>query len=654
MARKRKEQEIQEDVSNPLHKIRKNKAHLFKPRNNSQKRFIESIQKNNIVFNIGTAGTGKTYCCVAYAIETVTDKRNKYRKMILVRPSVAACDEELGFLPGSKEEKLDPYMQPIYDVLFEYGITKQDVKKLLEDGVLEIVPLAYMRGRSLNNCFIKDTIITMGDGSSKFVQDVEVGDNVLSFNSDKNILEKKEVTKTISKYDYDMVNLKFNRGLDFSGSSNHELFVIDNESKDIIKKQTKDINCGDYVLTPRKINRNKDELSNLTPEQATLISIIICDGHLTKKASSVCVNVSRKDEDYFRRNITLGLEGFEKENPYLSESINHGRNSINFRHNDAKFVEFLSNKYEIPLGKKTYHVKVPHDIYVSSDECKKSFLRAAFDCEGWVNVSNTTLRISFHSASKRFAYDIMSLLKYFGIQSSVVKREKITIRNKVHSVGYMLTMVSINAMKFRDMIGFGMDRKQELAESLNNMTERWGYCPVPLLLEKDNILRDVNKKLGYSIDRKKPCSISTFDFIKDKLNNKLINVGENFDALKVVDKECFYKKTAVYDFEVCDNHSLISNMIVSSNCFVVVEEAQNMSSEQMEMLLTRIGHDSKFVITGDITQRDIKKATGIEEACRLFKDSKSIDFIFFENSETLRDPIVKEIVEKYALLRKSK
>lgn len=155
MARKKKSQEDNsEELLNPLHKIRKNKSKLFKPKNKSQEKFLESISKNNIVFNIGSAGTGKTYAAVAYAVETVTEKKNKYRKLLFVRPSIEACGENLGFLPGSKEEKLDPYMQPIYDVLFEYGITRPEIKSLIDDGFIEIVPLAYMRGRSLNNCLV--------------------------------------------------------------------------------------------------------------------------------------------------------------------------------------------------------------------------------------------------------------------------------------------------------------------------------------------------------------------------------------------------------------------------------------------------------------------------------------------------------------------
>ncbi len=142
------------EPTNPLHKLRRNKKFKFLPKNKSQHKFIEEIESKNIVFNIGSAGTGKTFSAVCWAVEAITNRDNKYKKLIFTRPAIEACGENLGFLPGLLQEKMAPYMQPIYDVLFNYGMSRKDINNLIEEDIIEICPLAYMRGRSLENCIL--------------------------------------------------------------------------------------------------------------------------------------------------------------------------------------------------------------------------------------------------------------------------------------------------------------------------------------------------------------------------------------------------------------------------------------------------------------------------------------------------------------------
>ena len=120
------------------------------PRGNNQRSYIESINKNDINFGIGPAGTGKTYLAVASAVDALL--KEKVDRIILMRPAVEA-GEKLGFLPGDLSQKVDPYLRPLYDALYEMlGIERTE--KYLEKGIVEIAPLAYMRGRTLNNSFI--------------------------------------------------------------------------------------------------------------------------------------------------------------------------------------------------------------------------------------------------------------------------------------------------------------------------------------------------------------------------------------------------------------------------------------------------------------------------------------------------------------------
>lgn len=127
-----------------------NRGLIVKARTHNQKRLVEAIEKNDIVFAIGPAGTGKTFTAVALAVKALKDK--SVRKIIITRPAVEA-GENLGFLPGDLKEKIDPYLRPIYDALDDM-ISADKLKGYLEKNTIEIAPLAYMRGRTLDNAFI--------------------------------------------------------------------------------------------------------------------------------------------------------------------------------------------------------------------------------------------------------------------------------------------------------------------------------------------------------------------------------------------------------------------------------------------------------------------------------------------------------------------
>ena len=116
----------------------------------NQKRLVESAEKNDMVFVVGPAGTGKTYTAVALAVKALKNKQIK--RIILTRPAVEA-GENLGFLPGDLRDKLDPYLQPLYDALWDM-MPMQKLMTLMEDKVIEIAPLAFMRGRTLDNAFV--------------------------------------------------------------------------------------------------------------------------------------------------------------------------------------------------------------------------------------------------------------------------------------------------------------------------------------------------------------------------------------------------------------------------------------------------------------------------------------------------------------------
>jgi phosphate starvation-inducible PhoH-like protein len=123
---------------------------MIRPRGTNQQRYVKSILEHDINFGIGPAGTGKTYLAVACAVDAL--EREQIRRILLVRPAVEA-GEKLGFLPGDLSQKIDPYLRPLYDALYEM-LGFETVAKLIERQVIEVAPLAYMRGRTLNNSYI--------------------------------------------------------------------------------------------------------------------------------------------------------------------------------------------------------------------------------------------------------------------------------------------------------------------------------------------------------------------------------------------------------------------------------------------------------------------------------------------------------------------
>jgi phosphate starvation-inducible PhoH-like protein len=120
------------------------------PKNASQKRYMEEIEKHDMMFGIGPGGTGKTYIAVAMAVSALLTKQ--VNRIILARPAVEA-GERLGFLPGTLQQKIDPYMRPLYDALYDM-LDADKLERFLEKGIIEVAPLAFMRGRTLNDSFV--------------------------------------------------------------------------------------------------------------------------------------------------------------------------------------------------------------------------------------------------------------------------------------------------------------------------------------------------------------------------------------------------------------------------------------------------------------------------------------------------------------------
>ncbi len=187
---------------------------LIKALTHNQQRLVESCDKNDLIFAIGPAGTGKTYTAVALAVRALKNKEVK--RIILTRPAVEA-GENLGFLPGDLRDKLDPYLQPLYDALRDM-LPTQKLLKYLEDGTIEIAPLAFMRGRTLDHAFaildeaqnatemqIKMFTTRMGK-SAKFIITGDITQIDLPRNQSSGLFQAERILKNISGIDFIYLN----------------------------------------------------------------------------------------------------------------------------------------------------------------------------------------------------------------------------------------------------------------------------------------------------------------------------------------------------------------------------------------------------------------------------------------------------------------
>ena len=186
------------------------KGKPLRPKTLGQRKYVQSIRKRDIVFGIGPAGTGKTYIAVAMAVHAFKNK--EVQKIILTRPAVEA-GERLGFLPGDMQEKVDPYLRPLYDALYDV-LGRESALRLKEKEALEVVPLAYMRGRTLDNSFIildeaqnttreqmKMFLTRMGFGS-KIVVTGDVTQVDLPRGKKSGLLEAAKILKNVKGIDF--------------------------------------------------------------------------------------------------------------------------------------------------------------------------------------------------------------------------------------------------------------------------------------------------------------------------------------------------------------------------------------------------------------------------------------------------------------------
>jgi phosphate starvation-inducible protein PhoH and related proteins len=565
------------------------------PKTATQRKYLDAIQKNDLTFGIGPAGTGKSFLAVAMAVQDLFQK--KVSRIILTRPAVEA-GEKLGFLPGDLQDKVDPYLRPLYDALFDL-VDAERVTKMLEKRIIEVAPLAFMRGRSQT----LDSNILTPTGWRK-MGDIEVGDDVIG--SDGKAVKVIGIFPQGKKKIY---RLTMTDGSSAVACAEHLWTVKTMEDK----RRNKDFRVLETQQMLGNFRRNHQYRYELplvsapveftkqyVPIEPYVLGLLLGDGCITDKTSpSFCtadaelivalqtslagltLNFRRKSAiDYIITNPFAGKGGYYKQavrNP-LTEALR-----------------------ELKLAGTNSATKFVPDIYLrNSADVRLAVLQGLLDTDGGpVRQKNRSCRIQYVTTSEQLKNDVIFLVRSLGGVAHW-RRRKAEGRApgfaNGRTVGYRNDAFVLDIRLPKGIEPFRLRRKAEIYRE-----------------------HGVGRPMRF---------IKNIEF-----------VGE-------AETQCI-AVAALDSLYVTDDFILTHNTL--ADAFIILDEAQNTTSEQMKMFLTRIGFGSKAVVTGDITQIDLPRGqrSGLKEAQEVLGNVSGIEFVHFTKKDVVRHKLVQMIVEAY-------
>ena len=562
------------------------------PKTANQRRYIEAIQEKDAVFGIGVAGTGKTYLAVAMAVQALMQKQ--VSRIVLARPAVEA-GERLGFLPGDLQEKVDPYLRPLYDALFDL-IDAERVSKLLEKRIIEVAPLAFMRGRAMP---LDSRILT--PTGWRAMGNIEVGDEVIG--SDGKAVE---VTGVFPQGKKKVYRLTMTDGSSAVACAEH-LWAVRTASDKRRDKPLRVLETQEMMNNLRCFHQYRYELPLLSspvewpfrevPIEPYSLGLLLGDGCLTGKTSpSFCtadaelvssmsfaltdmnLNFRRKsDIDYIVTNPDAGHGGIPVRNP-LTQALR--QLNLNGTYSSTKFIPeiYLHNCAAVRLA----------------------VLQGLLDTDGGpVTQQDRTCRIQYTTTSEQLKHDVLFLVRSLG-GVAYWRRRKAEGRKP------------------------GFARGREV-----------GY-------RNDAFVIDIRLPQGLEPFRLKRKA----DIYRRHGGGRPVRFIKNIEFVGVEETQCI-SVAALDSLYVTDDFILTHNTL--ADAFIILDEAQNTTSEQMKMFLTRIGFGSKAVITGDVTQIDLPtgKRSGLIEAERVLAGVEGIEFVYFTDKDVVRHRLVQLIVRAY-------
>jgi phosphate starvation-inducible protein PhoH and related proteins len=563
----------------------------IRPKTLNQKRYVDAIDANTIVFGIGPAGTGKTYLAMAKAVNALQSKQ--VTRIILTRPAVEA-GERLGFLPGTLSEKIDPYLRPLYDALYDM-MDPELIPKLMSAGVIEVAPLAYMRGRA-QPMFTK----VLTPNGFRPIGELRVGDFVIG--SDGRPTEVRGVYPQGFKEIYRVYTQDGSSTL----ASGDHLWSVYTRKDRSSGKPPRVLQTKEMIGNLRAVHYHRYELPLLSapvsfenrplPLDPYALGLLLGDGCLT------CATTP----------------SFATTDPELASALGQLVSGIEVRRKTA--VDYVLNRITHPgevitvenpvtgamrrlglAGTRSNDKFVPDDYLLNSGEVRLAVLQGLLDSDGGpVTQQGRTCRIQFTTVSARLRDDVVFL---------------------VQSLGGVVYWRTRPAEGRKPGLAGGRDVHHRSDAYILEIRLPQGVVPFRLARKAAKYDATGGGRPMRFVDRIEPAGT------------------EEAVCIQVAAADSLY---------VTEDFLLTHNTL--NDAFIVLDEAQNTTAEQMKMFLTRLGFGSKVVVTGDVTQIDLPGGarSGLRAAVDILEDIDDIHVAELTSVDVVRHRLVSEIVDAYA------
>jgi phosphate starvation-inducible PhoH-like protein len=561
-----------------------------KPKTVGQKKYVDAIRNNTVVFGIGPAGTGKTYLAMAVAVQALTARETN--RLILTRPAVEA-GEKLGFLPGTLSEKIDPYLRPLYDALYEMMDAEQ-IARLMDRGTIEVAPLGYMRGRA--QPYDRQVLTPWG---FRPIGRLAVGDLVTGSN----------------------------------GLPTPVLGVYPQGRKEVFRVQTQDgaatLCCGEHLwaVTTRE-DRRRGRPHRVIETRQMIGQLRKAQYHrfeLPRLSHPVEFEARNVPMDPYALGLLLGdgclttstTPAFATSDPELAVALEKALDGIELRRKGK--VDYVlrhtaghrggvivANPVTAVLrdlglaGTRSNTKFVPERYLHNSSEVRLALLQGLLDTDGGpVTQHGRTCRVQYGTSSERLRDDVVFLVRSLG------------------GIAYWRTR-------------FAAGRLPGRASG-----------------------REVHHRSdAYVLDIRLPDGIEPFRLARKREAYQRFGGGRPMRFIHSIEP-AGEAETLCIQVAAADSLYVTDDFLVTHNTlndsFIVLDEAQNTTPEQMKMFLTRLGFNSKAVVTGDITQIDLPAGqhSGLNVVREILTGIDDLSFVYLSSRDVVRHRIVQDIVEAY-------
>jgi phosphate starvation-inducible protein PhoH and related proteins len=567
------------------------RGRTIRPKTLNQKRYADAIDKHTIVFAIGPAGTGKTYLAMAKAVKALQAK--EVNRIILTRPAVEA-GERLGFLPGTLYEKIDPYLRPLYDALHDM-LDPDSIPRLMTAGTIEIAPLAYMRGRAQP----VGTPVLTTEGFRP-IGTLTVGDLVIGSDG--------QPTPVIGVYpqgEKDIYRLTAQDGASTLCSGDH-LWAVATRGDRRRGKPLRVLTTREMIGNLRANHYHRYELPlhsapvrfpyREVPMDPYALGLLLGDGCLTG-LNTPSFATTDPELAWELKRLLPGTEVHPKESPnYLLKKVTSPGDVITLE-NPVTGVARLLGLHGTGSATKF----VPELYLYNSHKVRLAVLQGLLDTDGGpVTQRGRTCRIQYATTSPRLRDDVIFLVRSLG------------------GIAYQRT---------RPALG----RAPGLANGR----------PVP------------HRHDAHIIDIRLPEGIDPFRLVRKRDTYHAAGGGgrpmrfiESIEPEGTTEAVCI-AVAAADSLYTTEDFLLTHNTLNDS--FIILDEAQNTSAEQMKMFLTRLGFGSQVVVTGDVTQVDLPpgQVSGLRVVQDILDGIDDIHFARLTSHDVVRHRLVGKIVDAY-------